>query len=564
VSKRAVGTEQFAGPVQVTEHVLDQCNPDIALGTDGRLYVVWEDNRRGNWDVYVSTSVDGITWSAPVRVADSDSDEIRPAIAVDSQSPNRVCVTFQDNRAGNQNIYVSTSSNGFVSKTVQAVTSDVRDQTDPDIAVNAANAIFIVWTDYRNESTDVYGAASNSGPWTNVPVAAGAGNQFSPVVAAEPGGSVLHFAWVSDLAGNNDICYGFSEALPASPLVALNVIDDSLDADQQTPAIAVADGDGDARVFLCWQDARNSQNNLDMDLYAIEIKTGDETNLLVGDGGTGTNQSEPAIAADLHGRPFIVWTDNRNATDQVYFAASTFVEPAPLDKQLVSSAAGGTVGAASPAGADDVSVVIPAGACPYDVTVSVAKIQDLQPASAVDVLPYEFGPSGLQFDVPVTITMPYLVADYGSNPPQPYWYDTLTGTLTQQGITNIEYFALSTTVHALRFQTTHFTPYTLVAVASGDAAVPSGGSSGGGGGCSLAPGVSKKSLKTMPSTSSKDKLRSQRSPMPAPGPRGKVDLRPALAVVGLNTQAVEYFIPYVFLAGFMIGLRCRDARRYRR
>ncbi len=525
VSRWTSGMEQFGMPVRVTTDAADQCNPDVALGTDGRLYVVWQDNRRGNWDVYASTSADGVTWSSAVRVAESDYDETSPAITVDARMPNYAYVAWQDNRSGNQDIYVSISSSGFAAKTVQAVTSNAQNQIAPRIAVNASNTVYIVWTDYRNGSADVYGAASNGGPWSNVPVVTGTGNQSSPVIAAEPSGDGLHFAWVSDLAGNDDICYGLSYGLPASPLSGINIIDDSLGARQWVPAIVVAGGAGDPRIFVCWQDARNATDGWDMDIYAVEIKAGGETNLLVGDGGSRMNQSEPAIGVDRNGRPYVVWTDDRNATNEVYFAASTFVEPTPLDERLVGSAAGGTVGVASPATAGDVSVVIPAGACPYDVTISVARIQDLQPSSFVEVLPYEFGPSGLQFDAPVTITIAYWIADYGSNPPQPYWYDSLTGTLTQQGITNIQYVALSSTTQALRFQTTHFTPYTLVAAAGDDDGdgtddVPAGGSGGGGGGCALSP------------------------------------------VTG-ESGVVEFFVPCTLLAVVMISIRLRDRRTRR-
>lgn len=565
VSELADGSEQFGSPVQVTKDILDECNPDIAIGTDGRFTIVWQDNRRGNWDIYASTSDDGVTWSSPVAVTDSNDNEIQPAIAVDSQSPNRAYVTWEDSRSGNQDVWVAVSSDGFVSKTAKAVTSNALDQTDPRIAVDASNVAYIVWTDSRNGTADVYGAASNSGPWSNVAVATGAGNQSAPVIAAEPTGSTLHFAWVSDVTGDNDVCYAASNGLPANPLVGVDIIDDSSGANQEAPAIAVAEGVDVVRIFVCWQDARNVGVESDTDIYAIEIRDGDETNLLVGDGGTSTNQSEPAMAIDAGGRPSVVWTDDRNATKYVYFAATTSVASEPLDEKLISSTVGGTVGAASPAGEDDVSVMIPAGACPYDVTVSVAKIQDLQPSSFAELLPYEFGPSGLQFDAAVTITMPYLIADYGSNPPQPYWYDTLTGALTQQGITNIEYLALSTTVGALRFQTTHFTPYTLVGVASDDGSdeVPSESSSSGGG-CSLAPGLIKKVPKTMPSTSNKDKLRSQWNPTPTGTPSGRLDVRPTLAGIGLDPRAVEYFVPYAVLAAIMVGLRRRDVRRYRR
>jgi hypothetical protein len=490
LSRLAPGDEQFGGAVQLTTDAADQCNPDIAVGADGRLYVVWQDNRRGNWDIFASTSTDGIAWSA-VAVTDFDDNEVDPVIAIDARSPGNACVAWQDDRTGNQDIYVASSSTGFVSKTVVCVTSDAQDQIGPRMAVDAADAIYLVWTDFRNGSADVYGAASNAGPWTNVPITTGAGDQYAPVIAAEPTGSVLHFAWVGDAGGDDDIFYASSLGLPASPVMGESIIDDTSGEDQRMPAIVVGTGAGGVtRIFVSWQDFRNAADGRDSDLYAVEVKEDGGTNLFVGDGATRTNQSEPCIEADLYGHPYVVWTDDRNANNDVYFAASTFVEPTALDVRTVVGAAGSTVGVASPARLDEVSVAIPAGACPYDVTVSIAKIRNLDPGLSAAVLPYEFGPSGLQFDLPVTITIPYAVADRPGGLPQPYWYDAMTGTMSQQGITNVERVALSATIHALQFQTTHFTPYAVVAgaedeiVSSGD---EGGGGGSGGGGCALSP-----------------------------------------------------------------------------
>jgi uncharacterized repeat protein (TIGR02543 family) len=517
LSRLMSGVEQFSGLVQLTTDTADQCNPDIAAGADGKLYVVWQSNQRGNWDIFASTSVDGAAWSTAVQVTDFDNDEINPVIAVDARSPSYAYVAWQDNRAGNQDIYVATSSTGFVSKAVACVASNAQDQIGPRIAVDGSNAVYLVWADFRNGTADVYGAASNSGPWTNVAIAAGAGSQSAPDIAAEPTSSVLHFAWMSDPASDDDIFYGTSVGLPASPLAGTNLIDDSSAADQRTPAIiATGAGGGTPRIFVAWQDFRNAADGWDTDLYVVEVKAGSETNLFVGDAWTRTNQSEPCIGVDLFGRPYVVWTDDRNANDEIYFAASTFVEPTPLDTQAIIATSGETLGAASPAQLDDVSVVIPAGACPYDVTVSIARIHNLPPGASAYILPYEFGPSGLQFDVPVTITIPYATADYPSNPPQPCWYDAMTGAMSQQGITNIQQVALSSTIHALRFQTTHFTPYAVVAGADDTANLPSGG--GGGGGCSLSP------------------------------------------VTG-TVGALEYFVPFAMLAIAMISIRRRDRRR---
>jgi hypothetical protein len=496
VSKLTLGNANFAGPIQLTTDGSDQCSPAIAIGSDDTLYVVWQDRRRGNWDIYIRTSADGLTWSAETRITDSDDNQIRPAIAVDSQSPNRACVAWQDDGAGNQDIYVATSSNAFSTKTTSQVTTNASDQTDPAIAVDASNTVYLVWTDGRNGTNDVYGAASNSGPWTNVPVATGAGSQSAPVIATESAGTVLHFAWVDDGGADATIRYASSDGMPGSPLAGANIVDDTSGADQMAPAIATAGSAGDnLRVFLCWTDERNvNANGRDTDLYFVDVSAGQGTNVLVGDGGTGSDQSDPAVGVDRYGYPYVLWTDSRNVTKYVYYAGSTYLAPELLESELVTASTGRTVGVATPTSLDDVSVVIPAGACPYDVTINIARLLNPQSILSSNVLAFDFGPSGLQFSQPVTVTIPYPAADYSGGTPVPCWYVSQTGTLSQQDITNIQVLDLSDTLKALRFRTTHFTPYYLLesfvdedgdGTWDGDDGGSSGGGGGGGGGCSL-------------------------------------------------------------------------------
>jgi len=83
---------------------------------------------------------------------------------------------------------------------------------------------------------------------------------------------------------------------------------------------------------------------------------------------------------------------------------------------------------------------------------------------------YDFGPSGIDFDLPVTVTVPYRYTNRGNaGRAKPYWYDSLTGVLSQQGITDIENIEISAGLRALRFKTTHFTPFYVVAGDEGTA-----------------------------------------------------------------------------------------------
>ena len=127
--------------------------------------------------------------------------------------------------------------------------------------------------------------------------------------------------------------------------------------------------------------------------------------------------------------------------------------------------------------------MVPAGACPVDMRVSISPILN-PPISATALLGgYDFGPSGVEFAVPVTVTIPYITTA-NSDSARPYWYDSITAGLSQQGITDVRNITISSTLNALQFRTTHFTPYYVV---GGTVNAASGDGSGGGGGCALAP-----------------------------------------------------------------------------
>jgi hypothetical protein len=188
-----------------------------------------------------------------------------------------------------------------------------------------------------------------------------------------------------------------------------------------------------------------------------------------------------------------------------------------MESQVITASAGGTVGTASPSTVDDVSVVIPAGASPHDATITISRIQYPPSVPAGTILAYDFGPSGLAFNEAVTVTVPYLLADYPAGDPTPCWYDPQTGGLSQGGISDIEVLSVSATIGAVRFNATHFTMYGLVDTS---AVIGGGGDSGGGGGgCALSPSGSG----------------------------------------GL----AEFLLPYIVLAMAMVGLRLRDQRARR-
>jgi hypothetical protein len=345
----------------------------------------------------------------------------------------------------------------------------------------------VIWTDNRNGQSDIYGAASNYGPWTNVPIVNKSSNQSSPAIAAEPSGTILHLLWVDDSSGNKDIYYAQTNGLPGSPLTGVSIIDDTTSAEQVDPVIITTfDMRGSVDVFACWQDNRHLGSSKDSDIYFAELSSGfTGTNIFVEDNGTNSNQKEPAMGVDSYGQPYLVWTDDRTGYDQIYYAGSNYVEPQPFKSENILASSGATIGTAPEAinDIDDVSVIVPPNACAFDVTITISKIRN-PPAFAVKCLSaFDFGPSGIEFLQPVTITIPYQVSESGGTA-APCWYNSLTASLSQQGITDIQDIKITDTLHALSFKTTHFTPFYII---SGDEDEEDDKiiESTGGGGCSI-------------------------------------------------------------------------------
>ncbi len=478
VAKRTSQLPSWGTALRLTSVASDRCHPALAIGPDDALYLVWQDNRRGNWDIYVSVSADGSTWGDPIRVSDSNDVQANPVIAVDQASPAHVYIAWERGAAGSRDIYLASCSTSFDSKTITQVTSDPADQMEPALAVGSDNTVYLLWTDQRNGSADLYGASSASS-WSNVAVVAGSGQQSHPAVTAAPGTSTLHLVWQSDATGNLDVLYGTANGLPSSPLTGSSLIDDTTGADQSAPSILAArDHAGNVHVYACWQDNRVVGSTHDSDLYLAEIRAGTGgTNILVGDEGTNSHQSEPALGFDDYGQPVVLWTDSRGSTPRIYSAASMYFKPVALAAAVITRAAGGRVGVAPAAisTVTDVSIQIPASAYECDLAIRISQVQNLPKFTAVGLTGYEIGPSGVQFTFPATVTIPYTSS--GSGRATPYWYDPQTGTLSQQGMTAITNQTLGNGIPLVSFQTSHLTTFVLL-----DNPLPNGG---GGGGCAV-------------------------------------------------------------------------------
>src|SRR5436190_2242451 len=103
------GGVSFGANVKVNDDVgpVWQLQPSLAAN-GGKIVVAWADMRTGgstNVDIYASTSLDGLTWSANVKLNDDSSaaSQFQPTVGMDS--PGDVFAAWFDTRGSGQDVY---------------------------------------------------------------------------------------------------------------------------------------------------------------------------------------------------------------------------------------------------------------------------------------------------------------------------------------------------------------------------------------------------------------------------------------------------------------------------
>jgi beta propeller repeat protein len=137
VKSANAATMQF-GESQITLNNADQLNPDIYQYGLNHFAVVWQDNRNGNWDIYMyyQNYLGNGNWDVryDAQITANSGNNMSPKIYDDA-------IVYQSDRNGNWDIYMYN------------LTSKVESQITTNTANQGPCAIYgdiIVWQDWRN------------------------------------------------------------------------------------------------------------------------------------------------------------------------------------------------------------------------------------------------------------------------------------------------------------------------------------------------------------------------------------------------------------------------------
>jgi N-acetylneuraminic acid mutarotase len=161
-SKSTDGGTSFSSNVKVNDDNLDvsQSSPSVAVDDEGNINVVWFDYRIwGDPDIYFARSTDGgQTFGPDVRVNDDALSMAQAYPDIDVNQYGDIYVVWEDWRDGDYDIFLSLSTDGGKTfrKNMQVNSFSASNQDSARIAVDSEGKPHVVWRDYRDDTGDIY------------------------------------------------------------------------------------------------------------------------------------------------------------------------------------------------------------------------------------------------------------------------------------------------------------------------------------------------------------------------------------------------------------------------
>ena len=204
--KRSVdGGINWDPDVRLTDNNAISEYPALAV-SESFVHIIWSDSRDGNYEIYYKRSTDGGTsWGNDIPLTVDLNWSAYPSI---SSSGNNIYVVWMDNRDGNWEIYFKGSiDNGINWSADTRLTNDTHDSYNPSVSAEGPE-VHIAWYDYRDGNAEIYYKRSSDGGvnWgTDARLTNYAGSSIAPSISAA--NSFVHVVWQDDRDGEHKIFY---------------------------------------------------------------------------------------------------------------------------------------------------------------------------------------------------------------------------------------------------------------------------------------------------------------------------------------------------------------------
>ncbi|MBN2093227.1 PQQ-binding-like beta-propeller repeat protein [candidate division KSB1 bacterium] len=305
-----------------------QNRPRFAMNKYGCMIACWEDNRAGNSDIYVQIiNNKGIFVKQNFKVNDDvgTADQYNPDVAIDPFG--HFMIVWEDERGIHKDIYAQLfEANGNPIGQNIRVNDDVSRtlQQEPAIAVDDSGNYVICWIDKRNGSNFFLYAqlfnreGSKVGENFEVKATPGTFLQTMPAVAKNASTGDFIIVWVEAITAEVYDVYGQRFDMKANPVEKSFEVSKHPDQNEWAFDPVVAMWD-DGKFGIFWSYARKGgQHNIYGQTYDAKGRTTGEM-MVVNDASHDNVNRYPSVCVMLKDRYLVAWNQYLSSRWQVYF-----------------------------------------------------------------------------------------------------------------------------------------------------------------------------------------------------------------------------------------------------
>lgn len=248
------GGATFSAPALLSTNPSGSMSPQIATGLSGTLSVVWEDDANAASDISFSHSSDsGATFSVPESLSLHTGNSTNAQLALDASG--NIDIIWENDSRGNFDVFFSRSSdNGATFSAPTDISNGSGTAQNGLIGLDPKGNIYLVWQDGTapGANPDIFFALSGDGGVTfSTPlnISNNSGISEAPFLTIDAGANI-DVAWQDNSSGNQDIFFSRSADSGATFSSPINLSNDS---GLSLAADMAADSKGN--LNLTWQDS---------------------------------------------------------------------------------------------------------------------------------------------------------------------------------------------------------------------------------------------------------------------------------------------------------------------
>jgi BNR repeat-like domain len=292
-------------------------SPVIAVDSFGIPHVVWYDDTPGNSEIFYKKSTDGgTTWTTSRRLTWTSGPSLSPDIVLDSADS--LHLVWGDGTQGNYEIYYMRSTDyGATWTAPKRLTWTSGESGGAVIAADLWGKLHVVWYDDAPGNFEIFYRKSNDGGATweasrRLPLTSG--QSIAPDIVAQSSGNI-HVVWADDTPGNNEIYYKKSSNLGTNWEDTRRLTWTPGGSD--TPLLVL---DASDNLHLIWQDSTPFDSEIYYKKSTNQGKTWTTAKQITWAAG-GTFPT--GLAADSSDNLHVVWANSSSAGYEIFYKKST-------------------------------------------------------------------------------------------------------------------------------------------------------------------------------------------------------------------------------------------------